>query len=447
LHVESVAWIAERKDVLSTLFWLLTMAAYVRYVEKPGALRYMLVAVSLALGLMAKPMLVTLPFVLLLLDYWPLARFDRTISSDETIPRACWTLVKEKLPKYPVTVRSLNALVAYVAYIGKMVWPRHLAVIYPHPGADIPLWHAAGALLLLVCAATVAIMLVRKRPYILVGWLWYIGTLVPVIGLVQVGYQAMADRYTYVPLIGLFMIVSWGVPEAAARLGRRKAILASAAAVVLAAMAVAAGLQLRYWRTSITLFERALSVTSENDIAHNHLGLVYLKQRDFKRAVDQFTAATRANPEHYASWSNLGIALRRQGKVEESMKYFLESLRVEPNNKDALNGIGIAFYLQGRLDEAIEHYEKALEVDPDYVSAHINLGSALIEQDSFDEAGRHFREAIRLDPGNPEAHYGLGTVLESQGNLQEAAKHFYEAVRIRPDFRSARVKLQELGAR
>ena len=370
LHVESVAWVAERKDVLSTFFWMLTVGVYVLYVENPGVKKYLLTILLFALGLMAKPMLVTLPFVLLLLDYWPLGRFQikklgTAQSSDGTSPKDTrnekrkspkgpakdavrskkntesgyrWSLalplIWEKIPLFviavassivtffaqqsggavrslealPFTVRISNALVAYISYIGKTIWPFHLAVFYPHPGM-LAGWKIAGACLLLLSISFMAIRALRLYPYFTVGWLWYLGTLVPVIGLVQIGSQAMADRYTYVPLIGIFIIIAWGIFDLAAGWRYRKEGVAVVSASLLLILMVMTWFQLQHWSNSITLFKHAINVTENNLTAHYNLGLALVKNARMDEAIDHFTRALQINPDNANSHKNLGNAM------------------------------------------------------------------------------------------------------------------------------------------
>jgi tetratricopeptide (TPR) repeat protein len=438
LHVESVAWVAERKDVLSTLFWMLTLWAYVEYVKRPGPRRsdlrrsavlgYSAVLLFFALGLMAKPMLVTLPFVLLLLDFWPLGRVGAS-PSGATIGRLLW----EKLPLLalaalssivafvvhrrggavislgvtPLILRVENALISYVAYIGKMLWPARLAVLYPY-AQSLPLWWVAGAFLGLMGVSVAVICAGPRRPYLLVGWFWYLGALVPVIGLIQVGDQAMADRYTYIPLIGLFIIVAWGVPELLVRWPLRRIALRAAAALVILACAFAASGQLQYWENSTTLWTHALAVTTGNNIAHN----------------------------------NLGVALAGQGKIDEAIVQYSEALRTKPNYANAHNNLGVALDDQGKIDEAIAQYIEALRIRPDYANAHINLGVALANQGKIDEAIAHFTEALRIEPDSAKAHNDLGIALASQGKIDDAIAQFTEALRIKPDYADAHNNLE-----
>ena len=458
LHVESVAWVAERKDVLSTFFLLLTTIAYVRYAEKPRLRRYVPVVVLFALGLMAKPMVVTLPFVLLLLDYWPLGRVERGLSVAGTKLRAYGRLIREKLPlfvlatafsivtylvqrqagaleslKLPFRVRVMNAMVSYVAYVGKMLWPERLSAIYPHPGDNIPMWQVTGAVLLLLGVSAAVVRSARRRPHLAVGWFWYLGTLVPVIGLVQVGYHAMADRYTYVPLVGVFIMVAWGVPELVAKWRHRRVGLAASALAALSALMIGTWFQVSYWRDSVTLFEHAISVTSGNDAAHTHLGMVHLQQNRLDEAREQFAEAVLINPEQYAGWSNLGVVMRTQGQLEESIVCFSEALRIKPDFAAAHNNLGMALSEQGKLDAAVEHYLQALEIEQDYVIAHCNLGRTLLATGKLEEAAGRFSEAAQLDPDCAEAYSGLGSVLLKQGMTDEAVEQLSEALSIDPD--------------
>ena len=371
LHVESVAWVAERKDVLSTFFWMLTMGAYAWYVERPGLKRYLLVLLLFVLGLMAKPMLVTLPFVLLLLDFWPLRRFyighlkGRGVLQRKSV---ALHLVWEKTPLfalaaassvvtflvqksagavgsftlYPIDVRITNALVSYVDYIGTMFYPSHLTVLYPHPGM-LPWWQILGSSLFLACIFILAIIAVKRYPWFAFGWLWYIGTLVPVIGLVQVGSQAMSDRYTYVPLIGIFIIVAWGIPELLSGWRNRKIGLPTMAVACLLVLMTTTWFQVRYWANSVTLFEHALNVVDNKHLAHY----------------------------------NLGLALVYQGKIDDAYSHFLVSLEAYPNLAKAHNNIGIALVRKGKLEEAIGHFRGALRIKPDYTNAQNNLQRAL----------------------------------------------------------------------
>lgn len=423
LHVESVAWAAERKDVLSTFFWILTVWTYVRYFENPRLRRYWPVLVCFSLGLLSKPMVVTLPFVLLLLDYWPLCRFQfqKPIgigkiypydSKDSDPPKlSLYALVVEKLPlialaagscavtfmvqhnsgavktfeAIPLKLRISNAFLSYVSYMEKMIWPGHLSVFYPHPGNTLSLWEGLGYGLILLIISFLIIRLARLHPYLLVGWLWYLGTLVPVIGLVQVGSQRMADRYTYIPLIGLFVIIAWGIPRLVERWRYYKTALTVSAVLVLMPLAICTWFQVGYWKNSVTLFEHALSVTSNNSLIHN----------------------------------NLGIVLERQGNFREALDHYLETLRIEPYAADAHFNIANVYFQQGELEKAVHHYSEALRIRPDYDKAHNGLGVVLAAERNLDAAISHFAEALRINPDLQEARHNLSHALCERAELDK----------------------------
>ncbi len=424
LHVESVAWVAERKDVLSAFFWMLTMLAYVRYAERPCMKRYLLILLFFALGLMAKPMLVTLPFVLLLLDYWPLGR----IPNEQEIGKTGRHLILEKLPFFalsavssvvtffvqrsggsvrtwqflPLDYRIFNALVSYTGYIEKMFYPSRLAVLYPHPGAGLPVWQALISFLVLAGVTAVIIYTARRRRYLAVGWLWYLGTLVPVIGLVQVGLQATADRYTYLPSIGIFIMVTWGAAELFSSLHLRKILPATLAGIILAALLVCTRMQVRYWRDSITLCGHALEVTKDNYVMHNNYGNALRDKGRFNEAVTHFERSTKINPRYVKAYVNLGMVYFREEKITQAAACWNEALRLEPDNIGVLNNLAwlrataanpefrdpdqavelalraceqtqynrpdimdtlaVAYAATGRFSQAIETAEKALEL-------------------------------------------------------------------------------------
>jgi len=476
LHVESVAWVAERKDVLSTFFWMLTIWAYTWYVERPRLARYLLTLLTFALGLMAKPMLVTLPFVLMLLDYWPLERLriqqtdgdtTATIRALKTQRASFPLLLWEKTPFfaltavsgavtffvqksggalgamdiYPTKIRIGNALASYVSYIGQMIWPRGLAVFYPHPGNGLPVWQVVGAGLLLACISIAVIRAARYHPYLPLGWLWYLGTLVPVIGLVQVGMQAMADRYTYVPLIGLFIVIAWGVPDLLAKWRYRRAIIATSAGIVLSALTICTWLQVQHWKSSITLFEHALQVTPKNPVAHNNLGNALEQKGKIDEAIRHLSKALELKPDFAGAHNNLGNALAKQGNLDGAVAHFSRAIQLKPDFAGAHLNLGNALEQQERVDEAIFHFAKALQLKPDFAEAYYNMGNVMARQGKFNQAVSHFSKALQFKPYFAEAHNNLGTILARQGKLNEAISHFAEALRIKPDYLQARANL------
>lgn len=452
LHVQSVAWVAERKDVLSTFFWLLTMWTYVRYVECPRVSRYFLILLSFAFGLMSKPMLVTLPFVLLLLDYWPLDRVQMGRSTDVGMPQThkskttgdqkaiVFRLVWEKTPLFalsaassvvtafsqhsagatwswdvlPLKIRIANALFSYVRYVEKMIWPQGLAVLYPYPADVFATWKVAGAAFLLVCILVLSVRAARGYPYLAVGWLWYLGTLVPVIGLVQVGPQSMADRYTYVPLIGLFIIIGWGFDEVVARWRYRRIASGAFIGVLLLALIICSRMQVRYWRNSASLFQHAIDVTTNNYYAQHSLGKALARQGKLDEAIVHYSKALQIRPDYAEAYFCLGAALEEQRKFQEAISSYSKALQIRPNYAPAHNNLGILLGRKGNLEEAIGHFLKVLEARPDYAEAHNNLGITLARQGKLDEAIRHLSEAVRIKPDYAEASNNLRVLRQAR---------------------------------
>ena len=453
LHVESVAWVAERKDVLSTFFWLLTMLAYVGYAKHPKRRTYMLVLLFFTLGLLAKPMLVTLPFVLLLLDYWPLKRFElgRDSSSadneslrplepnTEKLPLS--RLIVEKLPMFmlsgifsvvalwaqgkagalsglaivPFKWRIANALVSYATYIEKMVWPGGLAVFYPYPKSSLPIWQIVLASLFLLIVSTLVVRLAVSHKYGLVGWLWYLGTLVPVIGLVQVGEQAMADRYTYVPLIGLYLIIAWGLADLAKGSRRRRSLLIASVTLLLMILALCSRQQVKLWQNSISLFEHTLKVTKNNYVAHYTLGNALALQGNLAGAIAHYEEALRIEPNHGEVHNNLGNVLALRGNLVGAIGHYKESLRINPNQGDTHRNLGVALDRQGKHEEALRNYEEALRINPRDAQSHNNMGVTLADQGKIEEAIVHFSQAVRIDPNFTEGQRNLENALRLLG--------------------------------
>ena len=473
LHVESVAWVSERKDVLSTFFGLLMIGAYYHYVKEPCLKNYLLVIILLCMGLMAKPMLVTFPFVLLLLDYWPLKRFhyknDYFLQSERTTDygsKGIYRLILEKILLFiPVVIlciltflaqqssgavkalgalsiktRTANALVSYVTYVLKTIWPINLAVFYPHPGDSLLVWQIFGAALLIATACIWAVRTSKKYPYIAVGLFWYLGTLVPVIGLVQVGDQAMADRYTYIPLIGLFILIAWGVPDLLKKWNYRKIFLGLSAVVILSALTVSTLSQASHWKNGITLFENAVKVTEDNYKAQNNLGTA-LGPVDLDKAIYHYKESLKIKPNYVRALSNLGIALYNRGDYDEAVLYFNKLLDIKPKKTDTRINLANVLFIQEKFDEAVSHYNEIIKTDSENADVHSNLAYVLSTQGKLDEAVLHYKEAIRIKPKHDKAHYNLGNILLKQGNVKEAAIHFIEAIRIRPDYVQAYNKI------
>lgn len=479
LNVESVAWVSERKNVLSTFFWMLTVFAYGYYAVHPQWKRYAAVLVVFALGLMAKPMLVSLPFVLLLLDFWPLRRTRFSLShrdAQKHVER--WTpsgegrtsfarLLIEKIPLFilsifsavmtlkaaseqaiavtevlPMVSRIENAVMSYVRYIGKMLWPEGLAVFYPYL-YSWPIWQVSGTALLLVCITALVIWKFRTCPYLAVGWFWYLGTLVPVIGLVQVGMQAMADRYMYVPMIGLFMMVVWGVPDLLRGRRARTMLLVAASGVILFLLMICTYFQVQHWQNSVRLFRYAISVTSGNYVAHNLLGNALRDTGQFEEAATNYRQAIAINPGYWPAYNNLGVTHALQKRYAEAIALYLQAIKIEGDDRLIRFNMGDALMQTGRIDEAAFQFREAVRLRPEVAAFHNSLGVALIRQGRHDEAVNELRETIRLDPDHAGAHHNLAMVLSHQGNLREAVAHFSEALRIQPDYGEARRNLQE----
>ena len=470
LHVESVAWVAERKDVLSTFFWMLTLWAYVRYTERPGVNRYIWVVILFALGLMAKPMVVTLPFVLLLMDFWPLGRMKlgSAVKGDGVSSKKSFDLglIWEKIPLFVLMLSSCvmtflserggmsmgslnglatgsrigNALVSYVSYTKKMIWPHDLAVFYPHP-ETVPMWKAVGAGLLLLFMSSIFIRAVRSRPYLAVGWVWYLGTLIPVIGIVQVGWQAMADRYTYIPLIGLFIMISWGGADLMQKWRHRKTTMGVTMFLFLSMCMILTWMQVRKWNNSTTLFRHAIDVTSKNYLAHNNLGFSLMRQGKAKEAMKHYSEAIRINPSYAGAYYNLGVAESKQSRFQEAVKHYSEALRIEPKNAETHNNLGDVLARLGHIELAMKHYVQALRINPAYAKAHANLGNVLAYQGDMESAIEQYKTALKINPELAEANVNLGMVLAGQGRLDDAIDHFEAALRIKPDFAAARRNL------
>jgi tetratricopeptide (TPR) repeat protein len=463
LHVESVAWVSERKDVLSGLFWMLAMAAYIRYASAPRAGRYLAVCLMFVLGLAAKPMIVTLPVVLLLLDVWPLHRLRAGGAVAATPVR----LLVEKLPlvglalaagvatfivqrsvgaigslgAFPLRLRAANAIVSYVVYIRQAVWPAGLAAYYPYPHAQPEWWLVLGALAILVGVTAVVVRLRTSRPYLLVGWLWYLVTMAPVIGFIQAGDQLRADRFMYIPLVGLLIVVAWGAVDLAARIRVHAVVMAVAGIAATVAYASVAHAQLPYWKDSRALWTRALEVTAENHRAQAAIGDLLLSENRFSEAAGHYQEAVRIAPGSADYRFDLGVAYTREGKLAAAAAEFLAAVQIDPRHVEAQVGLGAMLARQGRFDEAIAHYTEALRVAPDHALARRDLCLALLDVGRVTDAVRECGNSARLDPASADAHEVLGLALARDGKLGDAVVELATAVRLDPGAETARVNL------
>jgi protein O-mannosyl-transferase len=510
LHVESVAWVAERKDVLSTFFWMLTMAAYISYVEgrrtedgtrktedgkkwtgifRPpsSVLRYLAVLIFFALGLMAKPMLVTLPFVLLLLDYWPLQRLQGAGSKTQNpklerqprsankrkLPKkptdhviaqssALRPLVREKIPLFvlaalscivtfivqqkggavksiqgfPLGVRIANAIVSYTIYMGKTIWPSNLAVYYPHPGLW-PFWQVLAAVLLLGAVTLTVIRTANRFPYLTVGWLWFTGTLVPVIGIVQVGIQGMADRYTYIPLIGLFVMAAWGVPELLKKWRYHKEALFASSSLLLLSLFIVTWTQVGYWRNNIALYDHSLRVASPSDPIYCNRGIAYYDLGIHQQAISDLNRAIEINPESTDSYYNLGLVYAKLGNHRQAISDYNRAIEIKPDYADAYGNRGTSYYKLGKYSQAVSDFDKAIEINPELIWAYNGRGMAYGKLGNQRQAILDFDRAVEINPEYAEPYNNRGVVYDLLGNNRQAISDYDRAVEIDPDYADA----------
>jgi len=466
LHVESVAWTAERKDVLSTFFCFAALWRYTLYVAAPVFKNYWPVLLYFTLGLLSKTMVVTLPIVLLLMDYWPLRRSRG--NKDKALP--CLTgpcvspsfLIVEKIPFFmlsaasgvvtfltqqsgqsvmrldvlPIGTRLTHSLIAYTGYIRKMLYPSDLGVFYPHPGMSA-WWEISGAGLFIGAVSLAALRLRRNHPYFLVGWIWYLVTLVPVIGIVQVGLQGMADRYTYVPLIGLFIIIAWGVPELAARWYPKGFKPALPAVIFLVGLTFISWMQVKLWANNFLLYEHTLRVTVDNYKVHNNLGVALADRNRTAAAITHYAKALQIKPNYEHALLNLANVLTEQGRTGEAVMLFRRVLQINPDSVKAHGNLAVVLDNQGRTEEAMNHFNSALRIKPNYDMAHYNLSNALTSQGRTAEAMAHLQEAVRSNPFFAQAHNNLGIAMAEQDRVVEAIGHYYSALHAKPDFEEA----------
>ena len=475
-HVESVAWISERKDVFSTFFWILGLFAYFRYVKRPGLGRYLSIAGIFVMGLLTKPMVVTFPFVLLLVDVWPFQRIiarnihpGKSDHSDITaIP--LWKALLEKLPLIALsgvfsvttyiaqakggavtpleglslTGRLGSAFVAYATYVWKTIYPFSLAVIYPHSGNGYaPL--ALFLSIILVAAITVASLVnLKKAPFFAMGWFWFVGTLVPVIGIVQVGKQYMADRYMYIPHIGLFIVFVWGIDALTAGWSRRAVWLKASAALVFAGMMIVSRMQIEHWRDTSALFEHALRVTKNNWAAAYFLGLEKQQLGSSGEAITFYSESVRILPQFFEARLALGNALLKEKRVDEAILQYTEAWRLRPGDSALSFNLGLAYSRKGDVANAETYLRKTLQLKKDHVKAHASLGILLHHRKKFEEALGHLEASLALDPSDARAHFLVADISRRQGAVEKAVRHYREALRIQPDMPEAKAGLEDL---
>ncbi len=442
LNVESVAWAAERKNILSTLFWFLTIAAYIKYAGLRTIGWYAVTLVLFVLGLMAKPMVVTLPFVLLLLDYWPLERLkDWKIIGTLAIKKLPFivlsvisgiiTIIGQRIGEtvvaidaVPLSGRLGNAVVSYGKYIAKCFWPTKLGVYYPFE-KDILIWKVIVCIALLAAISVFVIIFARRSKYLLVGWLWYLGTLVPVIGIIQVGEQAMADRYAYVPLIGLFIMAGWGAWDLSERWLHRRLILGITTGGVIVVLGIATYIQAGYWKDSISLFERALAVaTKDSGLIRNNLGTAYNGKGEYEKARTQLERAVKIAPNYADAYYNLGFTYDRLGRYQEAIEAYKSAAKVNPNYVEAYYNLGVTYGKLGRYQDAIEAYRQAIKIRPDYFKAYNNLAVMYGALGRYGEKIEACKQAIRIRPNDANAHFNLGSAYVSMGNKEASMEEY-----------------------
>ena len=443
LHVESVAWVSERKDVLSALFWLLTMYAYFLYSQKPHITIYLSVIIFFALGLMAKPMLVTLPFVLLLLDYWPLERMKLgkvlPVEGLNDGKKAVSFLILEKVPlfvlaffsclityyaqnKYNAVVsfehisftsRILNVFDSYAGYLGRTFWFQNLGVFYPYP-RSFNFTAVTGSILLVLSITALVIMRIKKTPYLAVGWFWFLGTLVPVIGIIQVGSQAMADRYTYIPLIGVFIFLSWGMAHLLSKIKYGKYINLFIAVIFLTAAITVTYHQVRIWKNNFTLFGHAIEFDKEKYIAYHILGYHAAKDGDNEKALYYYYQTLKINPKYDPAYLNAGNVLQKMGRLDDAMNCYGKALQINNKSAEAQYNMGIILILKNKPAEAVNHFQESLKINPDDADVHNNLGIAMIKIGKIQEGLKHFRQALNLNPNRLEFQKNVSIALDMQ---------------------------------
>jgi Flp pilus assembly protein TadD len=457
LHVESVAWIAERKDVLSTFFWILTMWTYLRYVKQPNVFRYLLALLIFALGLMAKPMLVTLPFVFLLLDYWP---FQRKISWRplvEKVPFIVLSIVSSAIAflaqqssnsissftALPLKFRVANALISYMKYIEKLFLPSRLSAFYPHPFENVSVLYAVISAAALLAVTILVIRLAQNHRYFVTGWFWYLGTLVPVIGIIQVGSHAMADRYTYITLTGLFIIIAWGLSELLAKSPQRKIVIGLSMVIVLTTLGICASRQVSYWKNSITLSSHALAVTQNNWLAHYDIGNAYARLGRWTEAIDAYRQTIKIRPNYADAHYNLGLAYGSLSRWPEAIDAYQQAIKIKPDCVEAYNNLGVVYEKLGRWSEAIDAHKQTIKIDPNNAQAYNNLGVVYVNLSRYNEAIETFTQAVRIKPDYAVAHKNLGVAYLAIGDKNSAMAEYNILMSLNPQ--SANNLLKEIN--
>lgn len=465
LHVESVAWVTERKDVLSTFFGMLSILIYLGYAKHKNIYNYIFALLFFCFGLMSKPMLVTLPFLLLLMDYWPLNRIQYETALNKTnapffsrfnallLEKTPFLLIAliscvitfsvqkaggavSALEAIPLATRILNAIVSYGAYVYKIFLPLNLAVIYPYT-LEIPLWQVVSSVLLLSAVSIFSIYKAKSHPYIIVGWLWFLGSLVPVIGLVQIGAHKMADRFTYIPLIGIFIIISFGTPHLSANFKSNKRILPVLAVITLFLLSLLSFRQIGYWENSKTLFTHAVKVTRQNKVAHNNLGVALFDEKDVEKAIFHYNKALEIDPRFIYALNNMGRALYEKKDFKGATDYYKKAIDINPHFTEAQNNLAVSREKTGNFTEAYDLYKAALEKNPNNIDAYYNLGILLEKMNNIEASINHYKKALLIDPNHKDAHFNLANIYKKTGDANNAAIHYNKTIQIQPDYKEA----------
>jgi len=482
IHIESVAWITERRDVLSAFFWILTTFSYVRYTRSQRLIKYIPVFFFMCFGLMAKQMLVTLPFTLLLLDFWPLGRVnDNTLkritqkhhpgiitflSNLQTFIRNNKHLLLEKIPlfmlsilscfvayyvqktggavkslsQFPIDIRLSNALISYLQYIAKMLWPFNLAVFYPHPGT-LSASKTILSFLIIASCTLIAIHTLKKYSWFAVGWFWYLGTLVPVIGIIQIGSHALADRFVYIPFIGIYIILAWGIHFLLSNWNKKKLGIAILSTCFFSILIVVSWKQTSYWRNSASIFNHALNTTENNYIAHNNFGLALENQGDILNAIEHFKKSVSIKPNYVIALNNLGVALENIGKPEEAIVHYKKAIQINPKYPDPYINLAFILFHKKQYSEAIKRCYKALTINPKSLKAHIIIANSIAQKGNKKIAEHLYKKALQMNPGSPIAHNHMGSFLLEQNKIEKAISHFQSALKIDPNNLKYKVNL------